>query len=184
MKRQEFLRRLARGVRSLPGAERGAILADYERYFADGVAAGRQESEVAASLGNPARLAAELRLANDVNTWRVTGGMRPPWRATRSLLALSLVEGLLWLPAVMAVLSLLALLAGGFVSLLYGVFTLLVESFDDPPGGVLAALLRGFALLAAGAGLLLIANAGIYALASLFARYHPAHQSPSTEVSS
>jgi uncharacterized membrane protein len=181
MTRQEFLRRLARGLRSLPDSERKAILSDYDRYFVDGAAAGRQESEVATSLGDPSRLAAELRLAHDVNAWRHGSGARSPWRALRNLFALALLEGLLWLPAVAAALSLLLLLAGGLVSMLYGLFTLFVESFDDPTGGVFAALLRGLALLAGGAGLLLIAHAGIYGLAIFFTRR--GRQLPSTEVS-
>lgn len=186
MTRAEFLRRLARGLSTLPPPEREAIQSDYERYFVDGAQAGRDESEVAESLGDPARLAAELCLAHEVDAWRDAGGVRSTWRATRGLLALSLIQGLVWLPAFLVVLVLILVLGAGFLATLYGVFTLTVEPFDDPLGGVFAVLLRGVALLAAGAALLLVSNAGIYGLSSLLVRARRSRGGPinSTEVSS
>ena len=186
MTRAEFLRRLSRGLQTLPLPEREAILADYERYFADGAEAGRHESEVAESLGTPTRLAAELRLAHDMNAWSKSGGARFPWRATKGLLALSLLEGLVWLPACIVVLLLVLALGAGFFAALYGIFTLTFEPFDEPLGGLLAVLLRGVALLTAGAALLLLSNAGIYALSALIVRARRDRGGPlhSTEVSS
>lgn len=180
MTRDEFLRRLERALRSLPAAERQAIRADYERYFADGAAAGREEPEVAESLGNPTRLAAELRLAHEFDSWKHPGGARSHGRALRSLLALAFTQGLLCLPALLAVVLLLVILGAGFVSALYGLFTLVIGPFDQPLGGAAAALLRGVGLLAAGAALLLLANAGIYGLSSLLVRARGRHARRST----
>lgn len=170
MTRAEFLRELDRGLRALPAAARDEILADYQRYFVDGTAAGRGEAEVAQSLGNPRRLSAELRLDHEVKKWQAGGGARSSWRALKGVSALLALDGLLWLPALFATLVLLLTLGGGLVAATYGVFTLVVDPFDDPLGGVFAALLRGIGWLAAGAGLLLVSNAGIYGLARLFAR--------------
>lgn len=186
MTRADFLRRLARSLRSLPVPERQAILTDYEHYFADGAQAGRSEAEVAESLGTPERLAAELRLSHDMNQWRHAGGVRSSWRAARGMLALSLLEGLVWLPAFLVGLLLVVALGAGFLSILYGIFTLTVEPFDAPLGGIVAVLLRGVALLAAGAALLLFSNASIYGLSSLLVRARRSHGGSlhSTEVSS
>lgn len=184
MTRAEFLRDLGRGLGRLPASAREEILADYERYFADGAAAGRGEAEVAHSLGTPARIAAELRLGHEVRQWQGAGKTRSAWRALTSLSALLLLDGLLWLPAMIAMLLLLFMLGGGLAAAAYGAFTLIVEPFDDPLGGVFAALLRGVGWLSAGAGLLLVSNAGIYGVAWLFMRgkrrAYPSHVS--TEV--
>jgi uncharacterized membrane protein len=179
MSRVEFLRILERGLKALPDIERDAILADYQRYFADGSAAGRKEEEVATSLGNPKRLAAELRLGHDVQAWSATEGSRSPLGTLKSMLALVLLDGVLWLPALAAVLLVLLALGAGFTALLYGMFTLAVEPFDHPLGGIAAALLRAVGWLSAGAALLLISNASIHALASLFVRArHARERSP------
>jgi uncharacterized membrane protein len=170
MTRIEFLREMSRGLRALPAAARDEILADYQRYFADGAAAGRDEDEVVSSLGNPRRISAELQLGHDVKQWQEGGGARSSWRALKGLSILLALDGLLWLPGLFATLVLLLTLGGGLVAATYGVFTLIVEPFDDPLGGVFAALLRGIGWLAAGTGLLLVSNAGIYGLARLFAR--------------
>ena len=169
MRQADFLARLERGLRALSEVERMTILSDYQRYFADGAAAGRDESEVAASLGNPTRLAAELRIGHDLQSWRAGGG-RSPFRTLRTVLLLLCLDSLVWLPALLAGVVLLVALGTGFVALIYGLFTLAVEPFDDPLGGIGAALLRGIGWLAAGIGLLLVCNVAIQGLASLLAR--------------
>ncbi|EHN76812.1 hypothetical protein SMCF_3673, partial [Streptomyces coelicoflavus ZG0656] len=59
MTRSEFIVRLRNGLVGLPTATANDIVADYETHFADGLAAGRTEAEVAAALGDPGRLARE-----------------------------------------------------------------------------------------------------------------------------
>ena len=61
MNRQAFIDRLRLGLSGLPAAAINEAVADYEAHFAEGAAAGRTEEEVAAALGDPARLARELR---------------------------------------------------------------------------------------------------------------------------
>ena len=69
MTRQEFLRRLRAGLVGLPTASANEIAADYETHFDDGIAAGRSEAEVAAALGDPDRLARELRAEAGAQRW-------------------------------------------------------------------------------------------------------------------
>jgi len=61
MNRNEFLARLRKGLVGLAQAAADDIVADYEAHFDEGRAAGRSEQDVAAALGNPDRIARELK---------------------------------------------------------------------------------------------------------------------------
>ena len=69
MTRQAFLARLREGLRGLPPSMIDDITADYETLFSEGLAAGRTEDEVAAALGDPGRLARELRAEHGLKRW-------------------------------------------------------------------------------------------------------------------
>ena len=170
MIRREFLQRLERGLRLLPADRRAEILADYASYFADGVAQGRREEEVAESLGTPARLAAELLLAHEAGSSGVPDANPSTLRALTALVALVVIEGVAWLPLVVSVLAVLLLLVTGIVALVYGGFTLIVDPFDRPLGGLAAVLLRAVGWMAAGVGLLAVARAAVLLVARLFVR--------------
>jgi uncharacterized membrane protein len=170
MNRAEFIASLAHRLRHLPGAERDAILADYRRYFDDGVAAGRSEAQIAESLGSPARLAAELSVA----TFDAGDAAAPhsTARTMLSLLALVILDGAAWLPLVVGALCVLLLIAGGVVGLVYGGVTLALDPFDQPLGGIAAVLLRALAYLSGGVAALALARAGVLLLARFFVRRH------------
>jgi len=57
MTRLEFLDTLRRRLAGLPQAEIDELVGDYATHFADGMAAGRSEAEIAEALGDPMRLA-------------------------------------------------------------------------------------------------------------------------------
>ena len=184
MSRTEFIAALAHRLRHLPAGERDAILADYQRYFDDGAAAGRSEQEISGSLGSPARLAAELSL--DAFNAVGTAAPRSAARTLGSLIALAVLDGIAWLPLVVGVLLVLLAIACGVVALVYGGVTLVLGPFDQPLGGLAAVLLRALALLSAAVAALALARAGVLLLVRLFVRRHR-HQRrvtrPSTEVS-
>jgi uncharacterized membrane protein len=69
MTRAEFMGRLRRGLVGMPAAAAADIAADYEIHFEDGLAAGRSEAEVASALGDPDRLARELRAEAGAQRW-------------------------------------------------------------------------------------------------------------------
>jgi uncharacterized membrane protein len=69
MTRAQFLARLKNGLAGLPEAEVADMLADYESHFSDAAAAGRSEDDVAAALGDPVRLARELRAEASLKRW-------------------------------------------------------------------------------------------------------------------
>src|SRR5260370_36139610 len=69
MTRLEFLDPLRRRLAGLPQAEIDELVGDYATHFADGMAAGRSEAEIAEALGDPMRLARELRAEAGFRRW-------------------------------------------------------------------------------------------------------------------
>jgi len=61
MSRALFMAKLKEGLAGLPQPEIDEIVSDYEHHFAEAAAAGQSEDDVVARLGDPARLAGELR---------------------------------------------------------------------------------------------------------------------------
>ncbi len=186
MNRADFLRRLKDALPRIPADQRAEILADYESYFAEGVAAGRDEQEVADSLGDPARIAAELRLHHDLRTWRDRVGGKLTLRTFSALVTLALLDGVAWLPLLLGLFVVLLLFGAALAALAFGCATLFVGYFDAPLGGIAAVLLRALAYFSAGIALLAISHEAVYALASGFSRLRRIHRRvlrPSTEVS-
>lgn len=69
MTRLEFLDTLRRRLAGLPPAEIDDLVGDYATHFTDGRAAGRSEAEIAEALGDPIRLARELRAEAGLRRW-------------------------------------------------------------------------------------------------------------------
>lgn len=61
MNKTQFLAKLREALSGLPAAEIEDIVSDYDAHFTEAAAAGRSEADVAAALGEPARLAKELK---------------------------------------------------------------------------------------------------------------------------
>jgi len=69
MNQQEFISQLQEALSRLPESERQDIVADYQEYFRDGLAAGRSEADIAAALGDPQQLARELMARHHMARW-------------------------------------------------------------------------------------------------------------------
>jgi uncharacterized membrane protein len=69
MTRAEFLDTLRRRLAGLPQSEIDELVGDYAAHFADGMSAGRSEAEIAEALGDPMRLARELRAEAGFRRW-------------------------------------------------------------------------------------------------------------------
>jgi uncharacterized membrane protein len=69
MNRAHFMAQLRDGLSGLHHTDINDIMTDYERHFADGAADGRSEDEIAAALGEPDRLARELRAEMGFRKW-------------------------------------------------------------------------------------------------------------------
>lgn len=169
MTRGEFMRELRRGLVGMSVESVTSITSDYESYFADGLQAGRSETSLTLALGDPRRIAAELRLDATARDWEAGRTPRSGVRTVVAALSLVAVDVLSLLPFSLAVLLCAVGLCGACLVLLAGGFVLVAGPFDNPPGGTAAAISQGLGLIAgavsAGAILLLVSLKLIDALA-------------------
>lgn len=176
MTRAEFMGRLRRGLVGLPTAACAEIVADYDNHFEDGLAAGRSEAEVASALGDPDRLARELRAEHGINRWRQERNPSAAAAAVFAVVGLGAIDIIILLPLLTAVVS---TLAGLFVAAV-GVFiagggVMVVGPFFDPPGGVFFPILLGLGLMGLsvfGAAVLTILTVWLVNGLVWFARLH------------
>jgi uncharacterized membrane protein len=149
MTRAEFIARLKDGLVGLPTATATDIIADYETHFDDGLAAGRTEAEVAAALGDPVRLARELKAEAGIQRWHQEKNPSAAAGAVFAVLGLGAIDILILLPIAMGVvgtifgffIAAIALFIGGGVVMVAG-------PFADFPGGPFAAILMGLGMMA------------------------------------
>lgn len=150
MTRAEFMGRLRKGLVGLPAAAAAEIASDYETHFNDGAAAGRSEAEVAEALGDPDRLARELRAEAGIQRWRQEQNPSAAAGAVFAVLGLGALDIIFLLPLLMGVVG---TLLGAFVAaigvFISGAVMLAVLPFAGGPGGAVAAILLGLGLMAA-----------------------------------
>jgi len=150
MTRQAFMARLREGLRGLPPQTVAEIIADYETHFTDGMAAGRGEADVAAALGDPGRLARELRAEIGLKRWEQERNPSAAAGAIFAVLGLGAIDLLILLPILMAVVGVIFGFTIAAIAVFFAGGVLFAAGpFTDPPGGVAAALLGGLGLMAA-----------------------------------
>lgn len=158
MTRQAFIARLREGLRGLPAQAVNDIVADYETHFVEGETAGRTEAEVAAALGDPTRLAREIRAEGALTRWRDERSPSAAAAAVFAVLGLGAIDILVLLPILMAVGGALFGLFIACIAVLFaGGVVFAAGPFADIPGGPVTALLAGIGLMsgAASAGAVL-----------------------------
>lgn len=149
MTRNEFIRRLKAGLKGLPAEEVADIVADYEEHFEAGAAEGRSEQEVAEALGNPARLARELRFEAGMRNWETERTPSSAFAAIVGFMGLATIDILILLPIVLSVIGVIfALYLAVFAVFISGGFVLFVGPFQAFPGGIAAAIFIGLGLMA------------------------------------
>ena len=141
MTRQEFLHRLRSDLRGLRPQAVDDIIADYDVHFADGVAAGRTEAQIAEAMGDPARLARELRAEANMKRWEEEKNPAAALVAIVALLGLGAIDLFILLPILVVVI--------GFVMIFYAVAAAILL------GGVAVTIFGPFASTSAIATLLL-----------------------------
>lgn len=148
MTRIEFMRRLEAGLRGLPREEIEDILADYAAHFEAAQAEGRGEEDVATALGDPVRLARELRFEAGQRNWQSARTPSSAWAAIVAFIGLASIDILILLPIVLAVLgTLFGLFVAVLVFFLLGGAMLVLGPFTGFPGGWLVALLGGLGVM-------------------------------------
>ena len=178
MTRDEFLDTLAERLRGLPPNEIDELLDDYASHFAEGMAEGRSEAEIAAALGDPARLARELRAEAGLRRWETARTPANFYAAMIGFLALIAVDFMFLLP-LLGALAIAALAIGlAMLGLCIAGIALTLRMFHLDHGlslGYLTRILSGAGLLGIGVGggaLLLMAVDYAVRLLARFARLH------------
>ncbi len=105
MSRTLFLARLRQGLKGLSPDEVDDIVTDYEAHFSDAIAAGRNENEVAASLGDPLRLGSELSAETKLRRWEERRSPRNFVRAGLGLVGLQAFNIFILLPVLAGLLA-------------------------------------------------------------------------------
>ncbi|HWA61883.1 MAG TPA: DUF1700 domain-containing protein [Caulobacteraceae bacterium] len=176
MTREAFIARLRAGLRGLPPQTVAELVADYDAHFAEAAAAGRAEADVAAALGDPDRLARELRAEAGLKRWEEQRNPSAAAQAVFAVLGLGAIDVLVLLPVLMGVVGTLfgfmVAVIAGFVA---GGVVFAAGPFFDPPGGPATALLGGMGMMAgaisAGAVLTLV-TIGLVNLLVWYGRLH------------
>ena len=188
MTRQAFMARLREGLRGLPPSAQADIVADYETHFTEGQAAGRSEADVAAALGDPGRLARELRAEAGLKRWEEERSPSAGASAIFAVLGLGALDILVLLPILMGVggaifgigVAVIAVFFAGGVVFAAGPFT-------GMPGGPVVALLAGLGLMtgATSAGAVLaIVSIGLVNALVWYGRLHYRLLKPALEAQS
>ena len=172
----EFMSRLRRGLAGLPATTIADIVADHEAHFADAMAEGRSESEAAAALGDPDRLARELRADAGLKRWEEAKNPAAAGAAIIALIGLGAIDIMFLLPLLMGVLAtifgFLVAVVALFVS---GGFVFAMGPLAAPPGGPMTAFLAGVGLMAGATflgALLTLATVGLFNAVVWYARLH------------
>lgn len=148
MTRQAFIARLREGLRGLPPQTVNEIVADYETHFVDGEAAGRSEADVAAALGDPGRLARELRAEIGLKRWEDERSPSGAAAAVFAVLGLGAIDIFILLPILMTVGGVLFGLAMAAIAGLFaGGAVFAAGPFSGFPGGPAAAVLSGLGIM-------------------------------------
>jgi uncharacterized membrane protein len=178
MNRQEFLSRLRRGLRGLPADTAEDFCADYESHFTDGAAAGRSEAEVASALGDPARLAKELRAEAGLKRWEAERNPSSAAAAVLAVLGLATIDVVLLLPVLLTVggillglfVAAIGIFIAGVTMLTHAVMGRHIMTVD--PMTVSLAALGLMSLGVAVAALLIPAVVGLLNLLGRYGRLH------------
>jgi len=176
MTRQAFMARLREGLRGLPAQTQAEILADYEAHFAEGDKAGRSEQEVADALGDPGRLARELRAEAGLKRWEETRSASSAGAAVFAVLGLGALDLIFLLPILMGVAGAIIGIAIALIAVFFAGGALFAAGpFANLPGGPAAAMLGGLGLMAGAASagaVLTIVTIGLVNALAWYGRLH------------
>jgi uncharacterized membrane protein len=149
MTRQAFMARLREGLRGLPPSAQADIVADYENHFNEGEAAGRSEADVATGLGDPGRLARELRAEVGLKRWEEERSPSAGASAIFAVLGLGAIDILFLLPILMGVGGAMFGIAVAVIAVFFaGGVVFAAGPFTGLAGGPVAAILAGIGLMA------------------------------------
>ena len=154
MTRDEFLKRLRRGLGGLPSATIDDIMADHAAHFDAAHEEGRSDAEVCAALGDPGRLARELKLEAGIRRWEEGRTPSSAAAAIIAFLGLGALDILVLLPILLPAIAVMLGFYAGLIGLFVGGgFIATAGPFSGFPGGALVAIFGGLGMMAAATGL-------------------------------
>lgn len=178
MTKAEFLDTLRRRLAGMPQDEIDDVIMDYATHFAEGFAAGRSEADIARALGDPMRLARELRAEAGFRRWESERTPASFFAVLFGLLALIAVDFVFLLPLVGTLLLVVLIAALVFIGLCLAGLAVLTHLFSWHSLFALPSLTRalsGLGLLGIGIGgsaLLMLTVDYVVRLLGRFARLH------------
>ncbi|HZK99364.1 MAG TPA: DUF1700 domain-containing protein [Caulobacteraceae bacterium] len=176
MNRQDFITRLRAGLRGLPPPAIAEAVADYEAHFAEARAAGRGEDEVAAALGDPDRLARELRAEAGLKRWEAERNPSAAASAVFAVLGLGAIDILILLPILLWIGgTLLALFIAAVAGFGVGAVMMVAGPFAVHAAPVAALILAGLGLMAGAASLGAVAAIGAIGFTNALVWYGRLH---------
>lgn len=98
MKQDAFIQRLRQALGSLPKRDVDEIVADYREYIGDALSAGRTDEDVIAALGEPEKLARELKAQANFRQWEERRSFGNLMRVVGSIAGLGLLHLVLLVP--------------------------------------------------------------------------------------
>lgn len=167
MSRGDFLRRLRRGLDGLSKDEVEEIVADYAAHFSESGMDGRSEAEVAAALGDPDRIAREIRAERGLRRFEQHWSLTNLFAALMALSGLAIVDLFFLLPLLLVAVITAFALAIVLLALGAAGLKIMVTALFLPPGmvatDVLASLFIGAGLISClvGGGALLLMGMGV-----------------------
>ena len=179
MNRAHFMAQLRDGLSGLHHTDINEIVADYESHFADGAADGRTQEEVAAALGDPIRLARELRAEIGFRRWEENRNAGNFLGVVLALLGLATIDFIILLPLLCGVAAIFFGLSVACLGCVVGgtflLFNLLPLGWHPVTGNAGMQLLIALGLIsgAIGGGALLLLLMEI--IAKLLIRYARLH---------
>lgn len=177
MTRSEFLNKLRGGLTGLPFETINEICADYESHFTDGLEAGRTEAEVALALGDPTRLAKELRAEAGLKRWEEERNPSAAAGAVLAVLGLATIDVVFLLPILLAVGgTLLGLFVGAIAIFIAGV-AMLAGSISGLPvtPDAMTTSLASLGLMSLGIAIGALIIPAVVGLLNLLGRYGRLH---------
>ncbi|MFM8820147.1 MAG: DUF1700 domain-containing protein [Phenylobacterium sp.] len=149
MSRELFLGRLRAGLAGLPPETIEDYVADYAAHFDEGVAAGRSEADVMAGLGDPGRLARELKAEAGLKRWETERNPSSAATAIFGLLGLGVIDVLIILPILLPVLGvILGFAITSVVGFGAGAFVFVLGPLAGAVRDIGAAMLAGLGVMA------------------------------------
>jgi uncharacterized membrane protein len=146
MSRVLFIARLRQALRGLSPVEIDDIVLDYEAHFGDAIAAGRDETEVAASLGDPLRLGGELSAETKLRRWETRRSPRNFVQAGLGLVGLQAFNIFILLPVIAGLIFCAGI--GAYVLYIVGITGLhLLGGLLSGNGNVLVPALVGLGMI-------------------------------------